>query len=137
MAKKQKLHKYWFADGIREVPSAYSAICTKTGRKVSIYHKNLVKLVKTKYKDNFEYFLKNFVGKEQKDPLNVDVNGKEIVDPHKLNAYSDYLIISYKLLANQTPDDKDIKRKSEMSRIADCFRRHFNRDIDSHIKELT
>lgn len=137
MAKKQKLHKYWFADGVQEVPSAYSAICTKSGRKVSIYHKNLVKLIKTKYKDNFEYFLKNFVGKEQKDPLNIDANGKEVVDPYKLNAYSDYLIISYKLLANQATNNTDIKLKAEMSRLADCFKKHFNRDIDSHIKELT
>ena len=127
-----------FADGEQWIPSSFKATCTKTGEIVPIYHKVLVTNIKKNYKDKFNYFLKNFVKKEIKEAVEKDENGKDIIDPYKLNAYSDYLVISYKLLLKEKQEDPtlNIKRDTQMAHIADCFKRHFNRDILEFTTEL-
>lgn len=140
MARKQKIFNYEFADGPQQIPSSYKATCTKTGQVVPIYHKVLYTMVITKYKNKFQHFLKTFVKKGVDNDVKLDENGNEIVDKFKLNAYSDYLAISYKLLDESVIDKDDkkafLRMQREKAHIEDCFKRHFNRDIKVYIKEL-
>jgi len=139
MARKQKIFNYEFADGPQQIPSSYRAKCNKTGDIVPIYHKVLYQMILTKYKNKFNVFLKNFVKKGADVRIDIDENGNEVADKHKLNAYSDYLIISYKALDESKVDKNDqkayFKFLRDKSHIEDCFKRHFNRDINQYLKE--
>lgn len=136
MAKKKKVFNYLFADGFQEIPSTYKAKCNVTGELVPIYHKFLVKLIKSKYRDNFGYFTKHFAkkGAVKKQRSEAGYNQE---DKFSLNAYSDYLIICYKsgieTLKDNFNQNSINKAKTEMDHAANCFRKHFNRDITKFV----
>lgn len=139
MARKKKFFNYEFADGFHEIPSSYKAKCTLTGEIIPIYHKFLVKLVEKSYKNNFSLFVKTFVKKGAKKQKKIEAgygNG-ETVQPYELNAYSDYLIASYKHCLDIMKDNYNIKvinkQKHEMAHISECFKRRFNRDITKYV----
>ena len=93
-------------------------------------------MVKEKYKNNFSYFLKTFAKKgavkqkREEQGLNGD-------DPHKLNAYSDYLIVAFrsglKDLEDNFNKEKILKIKTELDYYSNCFKKHFNRDISKFV----
>jgi DNA modification methylase len=138
MAAKKKLFNYEFSDGWQRLPSSYKATCTLTGEIVPIYHKFLVKLIQTKYKNSFKLFEKTYASKGAVKQQRID-DGYDETDPYQLNAYSDYLIASYKACLNVLQDNENInlinKTKTEMSHITDCFERRFNRKIELFIME--
>jgi hypothetical protein len=131
MARKPKIFNYEFVDGTVAIPSSYKAKCNITGEFVPIYHKNLIKIIENDYKNNFGLFVKTFKqkGAKKKQLEEAGYTG----DKHSLNAYSDYLIICYKGCIDTLKDNYNkvsiSKAKTEMSFLADCFYRHFNRDI--------
>lgn len=135
MARKHKFFNYEFEDGTVQVPSSYKAKCNISGEFVPIYHKNLVKLIEKDYKNNFSLFVKTFSqkGAKKKQQEEAGYNG----DKYSLNAYSDYLIICYKGCIDTLKDNYNksaiAKAKTEMSFLADCFHRHFNRDIKKFV----
>jgi hypothetical protein len=136
MPKKKKVFTYEFADGFQEIPSSYKAKCTITGELVPIYHKFLETLIKKKYKNNFAYFLKHFAKKGAEEKRKASA-GYDKEDKYSLNAYSDYLILCYKSCLNTLEDnfnEQSIKKaKTEMDHAANCFRKHFNRDITKYV----
>ena len=135
MAKKKKVFNYFFADGYQEIPSTYKAKCNITGELVPIYHKVLIKLIKTKYRDNFAYFIKHFAKKGANKKQKAEAGYSD--DKFSLNAYSDYLIICYKSAIETLKDnfnkDSINKAKTEIDHAANCFRKHFNRDITKYV----
>lgn len=124
---------YEYADGVQQLPSSYKAKCNVTGELVPIYHKFLDKMVRDKYKNNFAYFLKHFAKK------GAELKKKETEgpDPYALNAYSDYLVISYKgcltTLEDNFNEQAVRKTKKEMEHIKYCFMKNFNRDIEKYV----
>jgi len=132
MAKKKKNFVYWFDDGRQEIPSSYKVKCNITGEMVTIYHKFLVKLVKDKYKNKFALFLKTFAKKGAAKQKRKE-DGLTVEDPYKLNAYSDYLIVAYRSALNDLEGnyrrEAIVKCKTDMDFYANCFKRHFNKDI--------
>lgn len=136
MAKQKKIFNYEFADGWQEIPSSYKAKCNVTGELVPIYHKALETLIKKSYKNNFAYFLKHFAkkGAVKKQREDAGYNDQE---KFSLNAYSDYLIICYKsgieTLKENFNQQSITRTKKEMDHAANCFRKHFNRDITKYI----
>jgi hypothetical protein len=136
MAKKKKNFIYWFDDGKQEVPSSFKVKCNVTGEMIPIYHKFLQKLVKEKYKNNFSYFLKTFAKKgavKQKR----EEQGLAGEDPHKLNAYSDYLVVAYRAGLKELEDnfnrEKIVKIKTDLDYYANCFKKHFNKEISKFV----
>lgn len=133
MAREKKLIKYIFDDGLQEIPSSYKAKCNVTGELVPIYHKFLRKMVEEKYKNNFGLFLKKFVKKGAEE----QVRQQDGDDLFKLNAYSDYLIVSYKhclkVLEDNFNEEAILKTRSEMDHITNCFTKRFNRDITKFV----
>ena len=136
MAKQKKVFTYEFADGFQEIPASYKAKCNITGEYVPIYHKFLESLVKKKYKNNFEYFLKHFSKKGAEEKKRIE-EGYDDQDKYSLNRYSDYLIICYKACLETLKENFNqqsiMKTKSEMEHISHCFRKHFNRDITKFV----
>lgn len=136
MAKKKKIFNYEFADGFQEIPSTYKAKCNITGEFVPIYHKFLESLIKKKYKNNFAYFLKHFAKKGAVEKKRAE-QGYNEEDKYSLNRYSDYLIICYKscleILKDNYNKDSINKAKLEMEHAANCFQKHFNRDITKFV----
>lgn len=136
MARQKKLLTYIFEDGEIEIASSYKAKCNITGEIIPIYHKFLEKLVQTKYKNNFSFFLSNFAKKGAIKQQKID-NGYAIDDIYSLNTYSDYLVICYKGCLRTLEDNFNLalinKTKNEMNHIDECFTRRFNRDIKQFV----
>ena len=134
MARQKKIFNYEFADGPREITSSYKVKCNATGELVPFYHKTLETLVIKKYKNNFGYFLKNFKKKGAEKLLRKE---EGFDDKYALNAYSDYLIISYKSCLKKLEDnfnqDSIKKTNIEMDHIVYCFKKNFNRDITKFV----
>jgi len=138
MARKKKLFTYEFSDGEQTIASSYKAKCNITGELIPIYHKFLVKLIKKDYKNNFDLFKTTFAKKEAVQKQKEDAGYGE-GDPYKLNAYSEYLVASYraceKVLEDNFNAEAILKTKKEMDFIKNCFLHRFNRDIDVFLKE--
>ena len=138
MARKKKQFTYIFADGEQTIASSYKAKCNITGEEIPIYHKFLVKLIDKDYKNSFELFKTTFAKKEALQKKRED-DGYGEGDPFKLNAYSDYLVASYKacekVLEDNFNQESILKNKKEMDYIQSCFQHRFNRDIKVFLKE--
>ena len=118
MAQHRKVINYEFVDGPQSLPSTFIATCTITGEKVPIYHKILVKMIETKYKNNFTLFSNTYISLAAKR----DTKEANEEDPNKMNVYADYLVIVYK--------DAVCKNDTyQMMICADRFEKHFKRDI--------
>jgi hypothetical protein len=135
--RKKKLFNYEFADGEQQIPSTYKVKCNVTGELIPIYHRFLNTLIKKKYKNNFSYFTKTFAKKGAVSKQREEAGYTN--DLYSLNAYSDYLVICYKSCLETLVDnfnEKAVTRtKNEMVFYADCFMKHFNRDITKFVLE--
>jgi hypothetical protein len=124
MARDKKFINYTFDDGEYKIPATYTATCIVSGEKVVYYHKNLVKLIETKYKNNFKLFVDTFISpsakKEEQELHNQD--------KYKLNIYAYYLIICY---------NDAVKKNDEYSKFvcSERFEKHFNKDILNHLND--
>lgn len=134
MARKKKIFTYEFADGSISIPASYQAKCTITGEVVPIYHKFFQRLIKKRYKNRLDVFLKTFkkkgAAKQQRQDAGIS---EEEHEQYKLNPYSTWLALSYKSLIENPPGEENtdarIKWQKEISYNKDCFQKHFNRDI--------
>lgn len=126
MARQKKTINYTFDDGDYQIDATFSATCTVTGEKVLIYHKNLIKLIEEKYKNNFGFFIKNYISPTARRDAKESVEQ----DPNRLNKYAEYLIICYK--------ESLVKNDQYTTFIcAERFERHFKRDITQFINDST
>lgn len=136
MAKQKKIFNYEFDDGMQEIPASYKAKCNITGEFIPIYHKFLESLIKKKYKNNFEYFLKHFTKKGAEEKKRIE-EGYDDQNKYSLNRYSDYLIICYKACIGNLDENFNqqsvMETKSKMEHISSCFHKHFNRDITKFV----
>jgi hypothetical protein len=123
MSNKKKTIYYEFDDGQQELSATIVATCTKTGTKVTYYHKNLAKLIETKYRNNYSYFINNYICPEA---LREE---REDDDPYRLNIYAQYLILCYKeaLVKNN---------QYNIFLCAERFEKNFKRDIKQHLNDI-
>ena len=122
MSKVKKIINYEFDDGAHQIPATYIATCTVTGNKVPIYHKNLVKLIESKYKNNFNFFVNNYISPEAAKELELNE------DPFKINIYGKYLILCY----------KEAVSKNDAYTAYSCtekFEKNFKKDIKQFLND--
>ncbi len=94
MARKKKLYNYEFADCKQALPSSVEVRCSISGEKIKMYHKQLVKLIKNKYRNRWELFKTSYIKKGNKPSLyGKDGNMEEYNT--RPEGYRKYLITSY------------------------------------------
>jgi hypothetical protein len=122
VAKDKKFFNYEFKEGIIEIPSDFVAICTKTGTEVHIYHKNLIPLIESKFKNSFELFKSTYVCPAYAKEFNENINS----DPYRINIYGIYLIACYNSAIK-------INDTFTLTQCAERFENHFNNFISKRL----
>ena len=104
MARKKKKFNYEFIDCKMSFPSSVEVTCTQTKEKIKMYHKQLVRLIKNKYRNNYSVFKSTYIKKGNKpDENNRDENGEYNTAPE---GYRQYLVSQYLYTKNDiTLDD--------------------------------
>ena len=131
MAKKKKLFTYNFIDCEKKFNSSIIVTCTKTKEKVKMYHKQLVKLIKNKYNNNYGLFIASYIKKGNKPYEDkYDENGDYNPSPE---GYRKYLIIAYNAYKNKKEGDglSDSERAVKLSFINDCFSRRYEGSLEA------
>ena len=93
MARKKKTFNYQFIDCDKSFASSVVVVCTQTKEKVKMYHKQLVRLIENKYRNNYGVFKATYIKKGNKpEENNRDENGEYNTAPE---GYRQYLVSSY------------------------------------------
>jgi len=132
MAKRKKVFTYKFMDGEQSFPSSLYVICTESGEKVKMYHKQLVKLIKRKYNNNYKLFKASYVKKGNR------INIKEINDYDiRPEGYRKYLITAYLHFKNSSLYSESEKR-GRMTFLNDCYQKRWDDTLEdrSRLAEL-
>lgn len=131
--KTKKVFNYEFADGPRQLHSTVNVKCNITGEIIPFYHKFLVTLIEKKYENNYSLFESKFVKRGAAEAKRVEQGYSG--DEFSLNAYSDYLLVCFRSclvdIAKAFDEKTVVALRNQMVWYADCFRKHFNRDIRS------
>jgi len=131
MARKKKKFNYTFIDCEKSFPSSVEVICTQTEEKVKMYHRQLVKLIENKYRNNYSLFKATYIKKGNK-PVDSNVNEFGEYNPAP-EGYRKYLVTAYMALMKDVALDKS-KKAAKMSFINDCYIKRYNNSIEEAIK---
>lgn len=131
MSRKKKQFNYTFLDGDQIFNSSVDVTCTQTKEKFKIYHRQLAKLIKNKYRNNYSLFKATYIKKGNR-PTNNNVNEFGEYNPAP-EGYRKYLVTVYMSLLNNAQMDKSLKA-SKMSFISDCYIKRYNKSIEETIK---
>ena len=131
MAKKKKLFNYEFIDCKKSFSSSIVVTCTQTKEKVRMYHKQLARLIKNKYRNNYSVFKATYIKKGNKpDENNRDENGEYNTAPE---GYRQYLVSQYLYTKNDTTLD-DSTRSGKLSFLSECYMKRYNNSLDEVVK---
>ena len=95
---RQKFKSIKFSDGVYELPSSMKVKCNVTGRLIHYYTPNLLRIIKNKYKNDYKYFLENYISREGK---SMTVTNDTIEQEDDLKEYRNYLLLSYNSFKKQ------------------------------------
>lgn len=131
MPKKKKLFNYKFVDCEKSFPSSVIVTCTQTKENVKMYHKQLVRLIENKYRNNYSVFKATYIKKGNKpEENNIDENGEYNTAPE---GYRQYLVTAY----IATKKDKildESKRAGHLSFLSDCYSKRYNSNLEEVVK---
>ena len=128
MAKKKKLFTYEFVDGKKTFQSSNIVKCTQTGEKIKMYHKQLYKLIKNKYNNNYSIFKASYIKKGNK----VVEEGEEY--NFSPEGYKKYLLTAYMALFNRS-DLNQLEKNQRLSFLSDCYAKRYDGNIFKVLKE--
>tara|TARA_E500000318_G_scaffold39945_1_gene38394 strand:+ start:1288 stop:1692 length:405 start_codon:yes stop_codon:yes gene_type:complete len=130
MPKKKKMFNYQFVDCEKSFPSSVIVTCTQTKEKVKMYHKQLVRLIENKYRNNYGVFKATYIKKGNKPEDNNEENGEYNTAPE---GYRQYLVTAY--MATQNNDKLDISKKAgKLSFLSDCYSKRYNGNLEEVVK---
>ena len=131
MARKKKLYNYEFADCKQALPSSVEVRCSISGEKIKMYHKQLVKLIKNKYRNRWELFKTSYIKKGNKPSLYKDGNIEEYNT--RPEGYRKYLITSYMAFKNDLRlTDSD--RAAKLEFLKKCYFNRWDGELEDVIK---
>lgn len=131
MAKKRKKYHYKFIDCEKEFNSSILVTCTQTKEKVRMYHKQLYRLIKNKYNDNYGIFKASYIKKGNK-PITdrYDENGEYNPAPE---GYKKYLITAYMAVKNSNLLSESNKR-ARLSFFSESYLKRYNGSLEQVVK---
>jgi hypothetical protein len=131
MARKKKKFNYEFIDCKMSFPSSVEVTCTQTKEKIKMYHKQLVRLIKNKYRNNYSVFIATYIKKGNKpEDNNRDENGEYNTAPE---GYRQFLVSQYLFTKNDTSLD-DSTRSGKLSFLSECYMKRYNNSLDEVVK---
>ena len=131
MARKKKIFNYEFIDCEKSFNSSVEVVCTQTKEKVKMYHRQLVRLIENKYRNNYSLFKATYIKKGNKpENNNVDEFGEYSPAPE---GYRKYLVTAYMALIKDSIMDQSTK-SAKMSFINDCYMKRYKKSIDEAVK---
>jgi hypothetical protein len=131
MARKKKMFNYQFIDCNKSFPSSVVVVCTQTKEKVKMYHRQLVRLIENKYRNNYSIFKATYIKKGNKpEENNRDENGEYNTAPE---GYRQYLVSHYMHTKNDKSLDESA-RVGKLSFLSDCYSKRYNGTIEEVVK---
>ena len=131
MPKKKKLFNYKFVDCEKSFPSSVIVTCTQSKEKVKMYHKQLVRLIENKYRNNYSVFKATYIKKGNKpEENNTDENGEYNTAPE---GYRQYLVTAY-IAAKKDNMLDESKRAGHLSFLSDCYSKRYNGNLEEVVK---
>jgi|TARA_R100000479_G_scaffold176336_1_gene130322 uncharacterized protein YkuJ len=128
MARKKKLYNYSFVDCNKSIPSSLFVKCTETGEKVKMYHKQLVKLIETKYSNNWKLFQATYIKKGNK------INYNQIDDYDiRPEGYRKYLVTAY-VAAKKDDRLSDLDKRNKLAFLEDCYQKRWSDSLEDRVR---
>lgn len=131
MARKKKLFNYEFTDCKQTFPSSVTVKCSKTGESVKMYHRQLVKLVESKYRNNWSLFKASYIKKGNRSDPDVDDIDENINRPE---GYRKYLILAY-MGAKRDKSLSPSELAAKLDFLNKCYYKRWNEDLEQVIKD--
>lgn len=131
MPRKKKMFNYKFVDCEKSFPSSVTVTCTQTREKVKMYHKQLVRLIENKYRNNYSVFKTTYIKKGNKpEANNIDENGEYNTAPE---GYRQYLVTAYIYAKNDnTLSDSD--KAGKLNFLSNCYAKRYNANLEGVVK---
>jgi hypothetical protein len=129
MAKRKKIYNYEFADCNQTLPSSVAVRCSISGEIVKMYHKQLVKLVQTKYKNRWELFKLTYAKKGSREKPKSNEDGEYNTTPELYRKYLITTFLSYK--RDKTMSEEE--RASKLRFISTCYANRWKASIETVI----
>jgi|SaaInlV_120m_DNA_2_1039728.scaffolds.fasta_scaffold67841_1 hypothetical protein len=115
--KRSKIINVQFSDGPQQLMSSLKVKCNATGEIKSFYTPYLIGLIKRKYDNNYQYFLKTYISKSARKRV-LEVTDEEPA----LDVYKSVLTLEYDHLKRQPGT---IKNRHRINVIKSIFSRRF------------
>ena len=131
MARKKKKFNYTFIDCEKSFPSSVEVICTQTEEKVKMYHRQLVKLIENKYRNNYSLFKATYIKKGNK-PVDSNVNefGEYNTTPE---GYRQYLVTAF--MAIKKDDNlSNSDRAGKLNFLSNCYAKRYNANLEDVVR---
>ena len=127
MARKKRQYTYEFVDCKKSFPSSIVVKCTQTKEEVRMYHKQLARIIKNKYNNNYGLFKASYIKKGNK-PIEdkYDENGDYNPAPE---GYRKFLITCY-VGAKRATNLTDSERAGKLSFLTDCYNKRYQGSLE-------
>ena len=131
MARKKKIFNYKFVDCEKSFPSSVTVTCTQTKEKIKMYHKQLVRLIENKYRNNYSVFKATYIKKGNKpEESNIDVNGEYNTAPE---GYRQYLVTAF-MAIKKYKNLSDSDRAGKLNFLSNCYAKRYNANLEDVVK---
>ena len=131
MARKKKLFNYKFVDCEKSFPSSVTVTCTQTKEKIKMYHKQLVRLIENKYRNNYSVFKATYIKKGNKpEESNIDVNGEYNTAPE---GYRQYLVTAFMAMKKDN-NLSNSDRAGKLNFLSNCYAKRYNANLEDVVR---
>jgi len=131
MARKKKIFNYKFVDCEKSFSSSVMVTCTQTKEKIKMYHKQLVRLIENKYRNNYSVFKATYIKKGNKpEENNIDENGEYNTAPE---GYRQYLVTAF--MAIEKDDNlSNSDRAGKLNFLSNCYAKRYNANLEDVVR---
>lgn len=131
MARKKKIFNYKFVDCEKSFPSSVMVTCTQTKEKIKMYHKQLVRLIENKYRNNYSVFKATYIKKGNKpEESNIDINGEYNTAPE---GYRQYLVTAFMAMKKDN-NLSNSDRAGKLNFLSNCYAKRYNASLEDVVK---
>ena len=131
MARKKKIFNYKFVDCEKSFPSSVMVTCTQTREKIKMYHKQLVRLIENKYRNNYSVFKATYIKKGNKpEESNIDVNGEYNTAPE---GYRQYLVTAFMAMKKDN-NLSNSDRAGKLNFLSNCYAKRYNANLEDVVR---
>ena len=96
-----------------------------------MYHKQLVRLIENKYRNNYSVFKATYIKKGNKpEESNIDVNGEYNTAPE---GYRQYLVTAF-MAIKKYKNLSDSDRAGKLNFLSNCYAKRYNANLEDVVK---